>query len=163
MIELLASAGPPAVLLDVLAVLGTGGLLSVAWQVYLRWKRGGAEDDELVSRISAQVAEGSAKLLEEYRIEVEVAKRQVTLYLEQVTELNRLLGQANERIRRLEQSLDKREEDRSDLKRQLKEAIKRREDLIAEMRRLRERVEQLEQDLKVPEHERHKLPDGLHD
>lgn len=157
------NAGPPTTLLYALSILGTSGFVAVLWQMYLRWRRGPKEDDELVSRISSQVASGAHELLEEYRIELEVSKRQINLYLEQVTELNRLLGQANERIARLERALDERQNDRRDLTRQLKEAIRRREDLIQEMRLLRGRVEELERELRVPESERHQLPhiDGL--
>jgi chromosome segregation ATPase len=156
MIEVTAVVqGPPSALLDVLAVLGTGGLLTVAWQMYLRWKRGGKEDEELVSRISSQVAEGSAKLLEEYRIELEVAQRQIKLYLDQVTELNRLLGSANERIDRLERQLMDRQGERRELNRQLKDALKRREEVLRELKALREHVQRLEDDMQVPPERRH--------
>lgn len=151
MIEVVSvvQAGPPTLLLDILAILGTGGMLTVAWQMYLRWKRGGKEDEELVSRISSQVAEGSAKLLEEYRIELEVAQRQIRLYLDQVTELNRLLGSANERISRLENMLAQRTDDRKDLERQLREAIRRRDKLIQEMEDMRRRISELEREHKL--------------
>lgn len=155
--------GPPTTFLYIVSLLGTAGLFGVLWQMYLRWRRGGTEDEELVSRISSQVAAGSAKLLEEYRIEIEVSKRQIGLYLDQVTELNRLLGSANERIERLEGALNERQNERSELRRQLKDAIRRREDIIQEMRTLRDRVTELERDLRVPEDQRHKIPpiDGL--
>jgi len=145
----IAAVGPPPTLLYLLSIVGTSGLVAVLWQAYLRWKRGDKEDDELVSRISAQVAEGSAKLLEEYRIELEVAQRQIRLYLDQVTELNRLLGSANERISRLENLLSQRSDDRKDLERQLREAIKRRDKLLQEMEDMRRRISELEREHKL--------------
>lgn len=161
MIEVVSvvQAGPPTLLLDILAILGTGGMLTVAWQMYLRWKRGGKEDEELVSRISSQVAEGSAKLLEEYRIELEVAQRQIKLYLDQVTELNRLLGSANQRIDRLERQLMDRQGERRELARQLKDANKRREEVLRELKSLRDHVQRLEDDMHVPPESRHTFAD----
>lgn len=160
MIELAQATGPPTTLLYVLSIIGTSGLVAVLWQMYLRWKRGGEEDDELVSRISAQVAQGSAKLLEEYRLELEVSKRQIKLYLDQVTELNRLLGSANERIDRLEKELKLRGSEHRELNRQLRDAVKRRDSLLKELDLLRGRVSELEDNLKLPDHERHVLPES---
>lgn len=158
MIDFAQATGPPTTLLYVLSIIGTSGLVAVLWQMYLRWRRGGDEDDELVSRISNQVAQGSAKLLEEYRLELEVSKRQIKLYLDQVTELNRLLGSANERIDRLEKELKVRGSEHRELNRQLRDATKRRDSYLRELEALRGRVSELEDNLRVPDHERHIPP-----
>lgn len=139
-----AASGVSGPLLTALSIIAAGGGGSLAYQVYNRIKRGKSEDEELISRISSQVVEGAHSLLEEYRIELEVAKRQITLYLDQVTELNRLLGQANERISRLERDLVEREGDRADLRQQLRDAVRRRDELHNEIESLRTRILELE-------------------
>lgn len=142
------NTGPPSTLLYFFMILATGGVLNLAWQAYMRHKRGGTEDDELVSRISNQVVEGAHGLLEEYRIEIEVAKRRIEDYQRQITELNRFLGAANERINRLEAELESGRGERASLQHELAATVERRE-------QMRRKVEELEHQIALLREEIH--------
>lgn len=146
------SGGPSTELLYFLSVIASGSLLTLMYQLYLRRKRGAAEDDELVSRITNQVAQGAHALLDEYRIALEAAKQQIELYLKQVTELNRLLGEANGRISALEDRLRDGEGDRKELRQQLREATRRRDTVLKEMEELRRRIAELERENRIEHH-----------
>jgi chromosome segregation ATPase len=107
---MIAEIAPNGTLVPILIALLGGGLVAALWQIYVYRRQGKSQENELVTRVSNQVITGAQGLLNEYRIQIEADRQQIDAYLTQLSELNRLLGEANARIERLEKELKEVEE-----------------------------------------------------
>lgn len=133
-------AQPSTSFLYILGALFAGGVVTTLYQAYLRWRRGPLEDQELVSRITATTNSDMKGILNEYRMEVEVVKRQVEDYRKQLHDLTKELANATLRISQLEIRLENSEEDKGRLQRDLAEAQRERVRLEMELERLRQEI-----------------------
>src|SRR5947209_7425930 len=121
MIELIAvSQYPPgpgtpvwvAILVAAIGALG-GGL---GWNIYKRWRTGQTDDALQISQAAIEQARGAKDLFIEYRVELESAQKQISEYLNQLIDVNRLLGEANAKITRLEIDLQSAHTETGDLR-----------------------------------------------
>jgi chromosome segregation ATPase len=135
-------------ILIALCTLVGGGL---GWNVYKRWRTGASEDALQISQAAIEQARGAKDLFVEYRVELEAAQRQIAEYLDQLIQVNRMLGEATARIARLEEELRTAHAEHQDLKQQLEEANRIREEserkrdlIIKRMEELQRRVHELE-------------------
>lgn len=82
-----------------------GGLVPLAagaWAAQRRKVKGTlGPDEETLARIASLTVDGAKDMLAEYRIELEVAKRQILAYRDEITQLNRLSGLAQQEIAEL--------------------------------------------------------------
>lgn len=142
-----SGAGTP-VIVYLLGGALAGGLVPTASAAYKAWRRGKKpglnEDDEMVARITALTLEGSKGMLEEYRIELEIAKRQLATDRDQLERLNRSLGESEARITRLEADLAAAKKEADTLRIRLNDAVAVRARLRTEVEGLRKRIVQLE-------------------
>lgn len=149
MIELIYAAAPVAptsqtpVLLYVFGAILAGGGMTMFAQLVRHWRRGQVEDTELISRITKDTISGAKDILAEYRLEVEVVKRQVEAYRVQLNELMTKLAEANLRIQNLEEALKEAHHDRDRLVDELSKAVDQRQELIGEIHRLRANIDRL--------------------
>lgn len=173
MMALLAEASSPPTqdvstwVLIVIAALG-GGVLPILVSAYRRWKRGPLEDEEMVGRIVKGELGNMKDLLGEYRVEVELTKRQLEDYRSQLNEMTRELARAQVRIQHLEDELRTAREGRDELQRELAQLIAERDELRTERARLageaeklRERLDRLEQFARDVDPERARPPTSV--
>jgi chromosome segregation ATPase len=131
------------VIIPILIALLGGGLLGTLYQIYAGHRRGPTEMQDIVTKISNQVMGGAKDLLDEYRIQLEASHRQVDAYLGQLTSLNRLLGESNARIARLEIELQTSVKERDTIRQELIEVRRHRDELAKEIEVLRRRLNEL--------------------
>lgn len=135
---------PSATLLEVIVALLGGGLFTVLFQIYMRWRKGPI-DDALQMQHAADVARRASEgLFTSYRVELEDAKKQLSEYLDQLVKVNRDLGAAEQRIQKLERDLHAAHGEARDLRAALTEALARRDQLVVEVGQLRDRIIELE-------------------
>jgi chromosome segregation ATPase len=135
------------ILIAAITVLG-GGL---GWNVYKRWRTGATDDALQISQAAIEQARGAKDLFVEYRVELEAAQKQISGYLDQLIQVNRLLGESTARITRLEAELIDAKGEHAELLAQLDKAKREkeatdliRERILKEMESLREKIRKLE-------------------
>lgn len=157
MLALLAEAAPQpptpntpiwlTVLIAVITVLGG----SLGWNIWKRMTHGKTDDALQISRAAIEQAQNAKELFVEYRVELEAAQKQIATYLDQLIQVNRLLGEANARIQRLEDELRIAKGEHEDLRQALRKAQqdkekadKAREEILKQMEQLRDHIRELE-------------------
>lgn len=129
-----SAPSPPqyTTLIYIVGALVTGGALQVGVTAYRRWTRGPIEDKQIIGQIVQGEMSGMKDLLAEYRIEVEVTKRQLEEYREQLGEVTRELARAQVRITRLEDELKDAKGNRAALQAELVAVTAERDGLITQ-------------------------------
>lgn len=148
-LNLIAASAPPqqvpqsSVLLYILGAAVAGGGFTALLGLIRYWRRGQVEDTELVSRITKDTVAGAKDILAEYRLEVEIVKRQVEAYRDQLNNLTMALAEANVKISNLERQLSTAQTEHTGLQRDLQEAMKERKRLMHEIGRLHVEIKRL--------------------
>lgn len=135
---------PTSSLLYILGAFCAGGALTIVYNIIQRFRRGQIEDTELINRITQQTVQGADDILQQYRVEVEVVRRQVEDYRNQLHKLTQELAQATLRIAHLETELSTAHANQERLRQQLADAVTNREGLEAEVKELRLRIAKFE-------------------
>jgi chromosome segregation ATPase len=130
-----------------ITVLG-GGL---GWNIWKRLTHGKTEDAIQVSQAAIEQARGAKDLFVEYRVELEAAQRQIATYLDQLIQVNRMLGESNARIASLEIELKAAKSEHVELSAQLRAAQRdkevadqTREHILRQMETLQDQIHRLE-------------------
>lgn len=132
------ASSPPqySTFIYILGALVAGGALNVAVTAYRRWSRGPIEDKEIIGNIVKGEVAGMKDLLAEYRVEVEITKRQLEEYREQLSEITRELARAQVRIGRLEDELREAGSRRAEIEAELLRVKAERDGLVDQRQRL---------------------------
>lgn len=130
-----ASVGTPTTIY-ILGAAFAGGLLPLLYQAAQNWRKGPLTDSQLISRTVSDQLGGMKTLLENYRIELEVAKRQLEDYRTQLGTVTRELATAQVRISQLERTLDSAKDRRDEMEHELEQLRRQQGDLITERREL---------------------------
>lgn len=130
-------------LVYIVAALLTGTLIPLLYQIARNWRRKPLEDQEIIEKTVRNELGNLKDLLAEYRLEVEVNKRQLEDYRKQLGEVTFELSRAQVRITYLEDALRTAKTDHETVKRELEEAKARREALQEERDRLNVEAEEL--------------------
>lgn len=132
------SSGSPPAIVYILGAILAGGLLPLIYQALQRWRAGPLQDSALISHTIAEQLGGMKELLDEYRVEIEVAKRQLEDYRTQLGDITKELAKAQVRIGQLEDQLDRARDERSTIERDLERLRAQYEQLRAERHELEE-------------------------
>lgn len=131
-----------------LAAVFAGGLIPLLYRAWRDRKRGPIEDSQIIAGTVRDELGGLKDLLAEYRLEVELNKRQLEDYRNQLGMLTIELAKAQARISVLETQLHDAQGERSAMQRDLEAARQRRIELEAERERVRQDGEQLRRRIK---------------
>lgn len=143
LVATIATPQASSVVAYVIAAALMGGAIPAVVGAYRRWKRGPLEDQAIVGRMVRDEMSGMKDLLNEYRVEVEVTKRQLEEYRTQLGLITHELAKAQVRIGDLQEELKDAKRDRDEVKRELNTLLTERDGLVSERDRLAEEATRL--------------------
>lgn len=142
-----SAAGNPPTLIYVLGAILAGGVLPLIYQAAQRWRRGPLEDSTLIAHTVNEQLGGMKELLDQYRVEIEVSKRQLEDYRKQLVEITQDLARAQVRIGHLEDELERSRARREEIERELVQLRAQYEHTNSERRSLEELTTALQERL----------------
>lgn len=144
----LVTANSYGSLVYLLAAVFAGGLVQVIYQAVRNRRRDPVEDSEIARKAVKDELGGLKDLLAEYRIEVEVNKRQLEDYRNQLNQITLDLSRAQVRIGLLEDQLRDAKSESTAVQRELEGTKRRRDELQVERDRLSRETAELRERIK---------------
>lgn len=138
-------------LVYIIGAMFAGGLIPLAYNMLRNWRRAPIEDSQIIASNVRNDVSGLKDLLAEYRIEVELNKRQLEDYRGQLGQITIELAKAQARISLLEQQLSTARNERDQILGELDGMRARRDELAAERERLKEEAAALQGRIKALE------------
>lgn len=134
-----------------IAAVAAGGLAQVVYQIVRNWRRKPIDDQQIIGKQIKDDLGNLKDLLAEYRLEVEVNKRQLEDYRRQLTEITLELAKAQARIGLLEDQLRTARSEHESVQHELEAMQRRRDELQGERDRLKQEAANLGQRIKALE------------